>query len=432
MLDLPDELLGALVDTQEAELREGAEHVVAASEIKNSGHELSVLTISKELAELLNTDIRKAALLEFDNSLADPSYNATAAREKFALSKGVKLDSVEVYNFFCQYQELQTSHYSSKSTTTQSDAKMAMLEQLAWLELQAFNSGKGTESELTMEDATTSEVKDKESDSLVEDSAIAKVQGKGKGKGKKSGKGKKKKSKLPMDDATTGQGESKERDMLVEGSAVDEGKGKGNEFTLEDATTGKGKAKESNVFVKDQASGKGKGKENDLPVEDTTGGKGKESNVFVKDQANGKGKGKENDLPVEDTTGGKGKESDQSNSGAFRKSKFLNLNTAPKSAPSSALPIDLGGPREIFDHLLETFQAQSTPTKEDYVAARMHLYSLMGHTIRDQKASPEQLELMCRVLSVKVVFDSMSRYIEELRWNRYVELIDLRSWECVG
>ena len=147
---------------------------------------------------------------------------------------------------------------------------------------------------------------------------------------------------------------------------------------------------------------------------------------------------------MEDNTSGKGKESDQSNSDASRKFKLLDSNTAPKSAPSSALPIVRGGQRELFEDLFKIFQAEFkptkaeyraarlTPTKEEYVAARMHLYSFMGSTIRPQKASPEQLELMCRILSAKVVFDSMSRYIEELKWNRYVELIDLRSWECIG
>ena len=412
VLDLPNRLLAALVDIQEAEIREGAEHIVVANDIKTSGHEIRLSTITKELANLLNTDIPTAALLEFENSRADPSYNTTTAREKFALSQGVKLDSVEVYELFRQYQELLTSHYPSKLTTTRSDAKMAMLERLVSMQQKAYDSDEEKENELTVEGATTSEVKDKEGDSLVEDSAIAKVQSKAKGKGKKSGKGKKKKSKLPMDDATTGEGKSKESDMLVEGSAVDEGKGKGDEFTLEDATTGKGKAKESNVFVKDQA--------------------------------NGKGKGKENGLPVEDNTSGKGKESDQSNSDASRKFKLLDSNTAPKSAPSSALPIGRGGQRELFEDLFKIFQAEFkptkaeyraarlTPTKEEYVAARMHLYSFMGSTIRPQKASPEQLELMCSILSAKVVFDSMSRYIEELKWNRYVELIDLRSWECIG
>ncbi len=383
MLDEPNKLLAALVDIQEAETRKGVEPV-AVSENKTSEHKVGGSAMTEDFMERSGTKILAAALLEIDKSLLDPSYKTTTARENFALSKGVKLNSVEVYEFFHHYQKLRTSYYSSTTNTTRGDNKMPLLEQMALLELKVFDNGKDKESGPAMGEASSSEVKGKEGDLLVEEaSAIGKAKAKGK---KKSGKGgKKKKSKLLMDDAATDKG--KERDMLVEGSTVDEVKGKGKELPLlEDATAGKGRAKESNVLVKDQA--------------------------------NGKGKGKANDLPVKDTTSGKGKEGDQSSSSGFRKFKLtLDLNTEPQLTPSSFLVLDLGGSRPTVDDVTEIFSKFSA-TKEHYLAARTSLLCFMNDKVRPQEASSDELDDFCQILSAQVVFEEMSLVIEELEWNR--------------
>ncbi len=378
MLDEPNKLLAALVDIQEAEIRKGVEHSVAVSENKTSEHKLGGSAMTEEFMERSGTKILAAALLEIDKSLLDRSYNITTARENFASSKGVKLNSVEVYEFFHHYQKLRTSYYSSTTKTTRGDNKMTLLE------LKVFDNGKDKESGPAVGEASSSEVKGKEGDLLVEEaSAIGKAKAKGK---KKSGKGgKKKKSKLLMDDAATDTG--KGCDMLVEGSTVDEGKGKGKELPLlENATAGKGKAKESNVLMKDQA--------------------------------NGKGKGKENDLPVKDTTSGKGKEGDQSSSSGFRKFKLtLDLNTEPQLTPSSFLVVDLGGSRPTVDHVTDIFSKYNA-TKEDFFTARMGLLCFMVDKVRPQEASSDELDGFCQILSAQVVFDEMSLVIEELKWNR--------------
>ena len=386
LTDRPNKLLAALVDIQEAEIQKGVEHVVTASENKTSEYKLGGSAMTEELVERSGTNILAAALLEIDKSLLDPSYNTTTARENFALSKGVKLNSVEVFEFFHQYRKLRTFCSSSNTDTTRNNNNnmMTLWEKMVLLELKAFDNGKDKESEPAIGEASSSKAKDKEGDLLVEEaSAIGKAKTKGK---KKSGKGgKKEKGNLIMDDAATDKG--KERDTLVEGPTIDEGKGKSKELPLlEDATASKGKAKESNVLVKDQV--------------------------------NGKGKGKENDLPVKDTTSGKGKEGDQSSSGGFRKFKLtLDLNTEPQFTPSSILVVDLGGSRSIADHVTDIFSKFSA-TKKDYLAVRMSLVSFMNDEVRPQEASSDELDVFCQILSAQVVFDEMSLAIEELKWDR--------------
>ncbi|KAF6238533.1 hypothetical protein HO173_003038 [Letharia columbiana] len=251
VLDWPNRLLAALVDIQEFDIQEGAEHVFDTSDTKTSKRKLSVPAIPEESAGFSGNNILIAALREVNLSLANPNDDTFTAQEKLALSKGVKLGSqnapilTEVLTDF--YKELPALRYSSKMATTLNDREKIISEKLALLELQALGIGKGEESELAMEDATT---------------------GKGKGKGK-------------------------EGDRLVEGSVSGKGKDRENELPLEDAKTGKGKAKESDMLVKDPAIGEGIGKENGSPVKDTTIGKGKGKNKGKgKSKSKRKGKGK--------------------------------------------------------------------------------------------------------------------------------------------
>lgn len=78
----------ALADLQEAEVQEGAEHIVAATEVKTSGGKQSLSAVADKSADLPET-IFFTALKEFQSIYADLPNDT---RRILALSKGVKLD----------------------------------------------------------------------------------------------------------------------------------------------------------------------------------------------------------------------------------------------------------------------------------------------------------------------------------------------------
>lgn len=243
VVDLSNKLLVALAEIQEAEAQEGAKHVVNTSNTKTGNCKLSISAVEEEPAGLSDKDTLLAALLELENSLADPDYNNFLAREKYASSKGVKLDSETLTQLLIDfYKYLQDLHHSSKMNAI-------------------------------------------EDDQLVEDLAIGNGNGKRKRKkkGKSKGKSKGKKSKSLMDDEATGEGKAKEGDMLEEGLPIDEGKGKDDDWTLEAAANGKGKDKESSVLTNNQAIGTVRSKENDSPLENEALGEGKEGDGPIPD-----------------------------------------------------------------------------------------------------------------------------------------------------
>lgn len=241
VVDLSNKLLVALAEIQEAEAREGAKHVVNTSNTKTGNCKLSISAVEEEPAGLSDKDTLLAALLELENSLADPDYNNFLAREKYASSKGVKLDSETLTQLLTDfYKHLQDLHHSSKMNAI-------------------------------------------EDDQLVEDLAIGNGNGNGKRKRKKKGKSKGKKSKSLMDDEATGEGKGKEGDMLEEGLPIDEGKGKDDDWTLEAAANGKGKDKESSVLTNNQAIGTVRSKENDTPLKNEAFGEGKEGDGPIPD-----------------------------------------------------------------------------------------------------------------------------------------------------
>ena len=370
VLDLPNKLLVALADIQEAEIKEGAKHVAGTNDIKANIHKIGISALLEEIAELSNvdTDLKRrknnlillTAIDEAHESLADPNYNNFEARAKYASSKGVKLGPHLTEILKGYYEELQKLYYSFEMITNPLDQGKIVLEKLASLELNAFGQGKDEKTELVMEEAETSKVRGKEDDVLVEGSA----NGKGNTKRKKKGKGKGKK------------GKGKKRDIRMEGSILDEGKDSDNELVPEDGTTGKDKAKESNALQQDQAIDKGKGKENDLPMEGTS---------------------------IEN-------ESHQSRSDGSHEPKLLLFSTAPKFTPSNAIPIAINVPDKL--------QHQPRSIQKQHMAGLVEIYKFMEDNVRPQSASPEELDLCCRFLSEPGILDTMSRHIEELRWNR--------------
>lgn len=421
-LNWPNRLLVTLVGIQEAEIQKDAKHVVDASDIKTSGRKLSASTTTEEPTELSDTGILLAALVEAGKVLADPSYDTTTAREKLALSKGVKLDSILTEILMDFHKDLQRFHYSS-------DMNKAMSEKLASLELETFGKGKAEESALASEEAKNGKVNGKLAEGLATGNGQYKENEAGNGKGKRKGKGKKgkgKKSKSLMDNATTGDGKGEQCNKPVEAltdSTIDKGKSKDNELPQEDATNGKGKAKESEVLVEDPVISKGQGKENEPLIDYSHMTKGKVEDMdflfafALADTVVSKGKGTETEIKEElckvynnILAGAKALFLDPKSVG-FLKSMGLNPNAASKSTASSACPHDANVLRDLIQFPL-------TRMEESTLMISKKAYDSMEKAIRPQTALPSQVELTCKLLVSPEIFTALSPLIEELRWNR--------------
>ena len=235
VLNVLNKVLVTVAESEDDEAQEGAKHIVDASDTITYDRRLSICAGDEEPTGLSETDILLAALSEVEHSLADQDYNNLSARKRYALTKGVKLNSQTLTELLIDfYKHLHNIHHSSKMNAT-------------------------------------------EDDQFIEDSVIAKSKGKGKGKKKKGqnkNKNKSKKSEPLINDAATG--DTTESDMPEEGLPIDGGEGKDDDWSVEDATHGKGKGKESSVLVDDQNIGTAKGKDDKLTFEDTMDGKGKD------------------------------------------------------------------------------------------------------------------------------------------------------------
>lgn len=407
-MDWPNQLLIVLVDILEAELQEGAKHIVDASDIKTGESKTSTSDIISGYAGFLDIDLFIEAVYEIHNTLTDPSYNTTTAREALALSKGVKIDSHFTEILIELYEDLQPFELHSEMATTASDKerhdkKMLFLEQLE----NSFCKYKREESEQATGDATTGQVKGEEGEMLVEGSAV----GKGKGKGRK----KKRKSELLVDNAETdkGNGKGKERDMLVKGSTMGKGKSEDNDLKPDDAMTGKGKAKEKYVLVS----------------------KGKATELLMEGPTTEKCKCKENDLPMAGNTVSKEKCKDcnhhhheaimhhvYSDLLSEAKALFLDpksigfhkamgLNAEADSTTSSA-------PTHVSYALRDLVQSPLTVQEETRLIAYYKMYDHMENFIRPQTATLAEVDRLCRLLLSPDFFAALTPLIGELTWNR--------------
>lgn len=396
-----------------------AEHFVDAANIKIRGTITRETTFPKMSAERLRLQLLTEVIRETKKSHADPSYKETTAREKFALSKGVKFDSqlVERINDLVAEidKELRNPYSSFAMATDRNEKKVIMFEQMTLLELKVF--GKSEESQLAIEAQVTGRVKDKESDVRIAGSATSPGIGEHNG----TSKGKWKKSKLVLDDVANGKGKAKDDDLLVEGSNVDRDKEMQSEPLMGGSKRKKrrAKSKKSKSSSGAAVTVQGMSKEHDMFVKGSTleEGKGKEG------AATENGKAKENDLPpAESKVEGKknnhqapikfgwdvellheagavvlGPESNKSTAGAS-----FTITFSSDLPASSALFQD---PRmvEATNQALKGFEK---------------MYDVMELVIRPQTASPYQLDLFCRMVRDPDYFSLLSSVIEELRWNR--------------
>lgn len=413
-MDAPKKHLATLVDMQEAKIREAARHIFDAD-----GNEINIAAWLKLADQLSNMDILAAAFAETREALADPSHDVTAARERFALSKGVKLDSKLTERLKDLFNELDRDIHTSSSAferaTTRDDKMRIMLEKMALLELREFGKGKNKESKPATEDPDTSKVKSKEGGVHAEGSSISQGRAEENGTGKSKGQ----KNKLALDDTANGKDVGKEPDMLVEGSTIDKAKEKQIKVIMEGPTTEKGKRKGKKV------TGKDKRMEHDMLVEDSTNNKGKEKEGegVIDGPPKGKGKTKDNDLPLADgkseimESGHDEAETGQVDSDLLREAKALFLGSnADKFHEAVLFLLSAEQGSTVSDVHID--ESRVLEVSENALLKFIKLRNLMERAIRTQTASPAQGVHCCRIFSDPHFFAVLSPVIEELRWNR--------------
>ena len=400
---------------QEARIREVARHIFYADE-----NEINIAAGLELPDELPNMEILAAAFAETREALADPSHNVTAARERFALSKGVKLDSQLTERLKDLFKELDRDLHTSSSaferTTTRDDKMRIMLEKMALLVLREFGEGKNEESKPATEDPNTGKVKSKEGGVHAEGSSISQGRAEENGTGKSKGQ----KSKLALDDTANGEAIGKETDMLVEGLTIDKGKEKQSEVIMESPTTEKGKRKGKKV------TGKDKHTDHDMLVETSTNNKGKEKERegVIDGPAKEKRKNKDNDLPPADGTsesmesGHDDAETGQVDSDLLREAKALFLGSNADKFHEAVLFLLSAEQGSTVSDVDIDDESRVLEVSENALLKFIKLRNLMERAIRTQTASPAQGVHCCRIFSDPHFFAVLSPVIEELRWNR--------------
>ena len=419
-------------------------------------------------------DMFVAAIHEFREAVADPSFNTTTAREKLALTKGVTVDSQFVEKIRDLMgdidKELYGSVYSVASGITEhaqmlflSEAKkIHMLQTMDYVEYKAFGKGERNESPPERKSITFAILTDKESEMGVGGSSgsqdkgqattMGGLQGKnispalgetsnGKSVGKEhdtfvkdatTDKSKKKQIESAANDAVNGKGTSKLHDTLydivAEGAATDKSKGKQSEPVVErpqkKKKKHKGKSKKNKMPTEDSMNDKGTGKENhDLGEASTLNkGKGQENELLVEGLATDKGKNKEIGLPPAEykVQGGK----IDNNIGDIPPESYAlileakDVDLGPMSDDEVTKVSRLMAELESVKRNLHYHDPISLEAHTNALMANRKMDRLMVEAIRPQTATPWQLDLFCRVFEDPFLFNRMSDEIEDLKWNR--------------
>lgn len=427
-----------LPDTQEDRSQKNAKNIIDTNNIKASEHKQSIPATIKQPAQVQITNISLAAVFEFQQALADPTYDITIRRQLFALYNGVKLDSTVTNILIDYYKNLLPHHPFSNTASVTNDTHKLFTGSLDSMELETPYKGKGTESDLPVEGTAFSPIEGNEKDLPVENSPVGSGQGKeneasngkvkakgkkNKGKRKNKGKGKGGSESL-MNDAAPDEDEGKDRDMLIGNSAVGNGECKDNKLPLEDATTGKGKAEESEALAKHPGTGKGKiGGEEFGILSIKTGDLNEKLDVLL-DFDMTKALVSAGRVPKENvreamqkvytTILGEAKALflDPQSVGFF-KSMGLKLkpNNESKSAASNAPPYDPSDLRDLIQFPL-------TDEEQTELIIFLKVYTLMENTIRPQTASILEVKLACELLRDPRAFVAVRPLIPELNWDR--------------
>ena len=393
-----------------------------------------------------------AAIYEFRNAVADPSYSVTTARERLALTKGLNFDSQLVEKTRDLIIDIDKELFGTfQESGTEQEKKIHMLQTMGYVEYMVFGKSESNKSMPAITNLTTSVPGDKEHDMLIEGATID--------------KGKEKQIKPALNDVVNDKGTGKIHDllydMLVEGVTIDKGKekrvkralndvvndkgmNKAHNRLIEGATIEKGKEKQSEPVVEGPKKKKlkGKSKKNKMPIDNGKNGKAtsKENDDFGGDSILDKGKRKENELLLEGSATYKGKikeiglppakhevQGEESNDDdPFISQGSLNLIREAKDVvlgPISddeddevsrvtAEPDSTGQDAHDYDPMMVEMQKES-------LIAFAKIHRLLRYA-RHQTATPCQLDLFCRFVEDPLFFEKMSETTEELRWNWYV------------
>ena len=448
-LDLPSRLFIELVDTQEKVDHKGAKYLVDASDIKTnqhkesvaatrisarlpdaknladtnninaSEHKQSISATTKQPAQFLVTDISLSAVSQFQQALADPTYDIITERQIFALYNGVKLDPTLTKILMDCYKNLPPQNSSSNTASVLNNTNKLVAGRLDSMELETPYKGEGKESDLPVEGTAfiPTEVDEK-------DLPIGSGQGKENeaGNSKVKAKAKKNKGKRKSKGKGKGGSESVTNDEAPEKDERNEGQRKDNESPLEDATTGKGKVEESGALSKHPGIGNGSIEDlafNILAIK--TNDLNEKLDVLlefdmVKALVSAGIIAKENvreemqQLYDNILDQAKAVFLDPQSPG-FIKSMGLKPNNESNSTASNTPPYD---PNKLRDFV----QFPLTDEEQCKLIIFLKVYTLMEKSIRPQTASVPEVTLACDFLKDPMVFAALRPLIQELNWNR--------------
>ena len=461
-LDPHSRLLVELVDTQEKVNHKGAKHLVDASDIKTnehkesvaattrisarlpdakniadtnninaSEHKQSISATTKQPAQFFVTDISLSAVSEFQQALADPTYDITTRRQIFALYNGVKLDPTLTKILMDCYKNLPPHHSSSNTASVLNDTNKLVTGRLNSMKLETPYKGEGKASDLPVEGTAfiPAEVDEKglpigSGQGKENEAGNGNVKPKGKkNKGKRKNKGKGKEgSESVINDEAADKDERKGGDVLMEDSALGKGQRKDNELPLEDATTGKGKVEESGALSKHPGIGNGSIEDQAFSIlAIKTNDLNEKLDVLlefdmVKALVNAGTVAKENvreemqKLYSTVLDQAKAVFLDPQSPG-FIKSMGLKPNDESKSTASNTTPYD---PNKLRDFV----QFPLTDEEQTELIIFLKVYTLMEKSIRPQTASVPEIKLACDLLKDPMVFAALRPLIQELNWNR--------------
>ena len=404
---------------------------IADTNINASEHKQSILAITKQPAQFSVTNVSLAAVSQFQQALADPTYDITTWRQVFALYNGVKLDPTVTKILMDCYKNLKPHHSSSNTASVLNDTNTLVAGRLNSMELETPSKREGKESDLPVEGTAFSPIGGDEKGLPIgsgqgkeNEAGNGKVKTKGKkNKGKRKNKGKGKGgSESVMKDEAPDKDEREGRDVLMEDSAVGKGQRKDNELPLEDATTGKGKVEESGARPKQLETGNDsiEGPAFDILAIKTTELNEKLDVLLEFDMV--KALVSSGVVPKENIRGemrktyitiikkAKAVFLDPQSVG-FIKSMGLKPNNGSKSTASNAPPYDPNNLRDLDQFPL-------TDKEQSELIIFLKVYTLMENSIRPQTASVPEINLACDLLKDPMVFAALRPLIQELNWNR--------------
>ena len=394
-------------------------NIADTNNINASEHKQSKPTTTEQSAQFSITNISLAAVFEFQQALADQTYDIITRRQIFALYNSVKLDPTLTKILMDCYKSLQPQYSSSNTASVLNNTDKLVAGRPKSMELETHCKGKGKESDLPVEGTAFSPIEGDEKGLAIgsgqgkeNDAGNGKVKAKGKkNKGKRKNKGKGKRgSESVMNDETPDKDERQRRDVLMEDSAVDKGQRKDNELPLKGA------------FPKHPGTSNGSREGHGFSISATeTEDLHEKLDVLlefdmVKDLVSAGVVSKENvreelqKMHITMIEKAKALFLDPQSVG-FIKSMGLKPNHKSDSTASNAPPYD---PKTLRDLV----QFPLTNKEQAELMIFLKVYTLMEDKIRPQTASVPEVNLACDLLKDPMVFAALRPLIQELNWNR--------------